>query len=80
LRKKAVAEDIRETFSAFGSVSTAAVAPNERGYGILRFKNNESVDRAMKKFQRQEVVVQDVAVQLKVVKPGAVEDDSTNGA
>jgi RNA recognition motif-containing protein len=73
LRKKATAKDIVDTFSAFGSVTTAAVAPGERGYGILRFKNNESVDRAMKKFRKEEVVVQDVGVQLKVIKPGAIE-------
>ena len=80
MRKKAGAEDIIDTFSVFGTVSVAAVAPNERGYGILRFKQNESVDRAMKKFQREEVVVQDVGVQLKVIKPGAVEDGTSNGS
>lgn len=80
MRKKADAQDIVEAFSEFGNVSAAAVAPNERGYGILRFKNNEAVDRAMKKFRKEEVVVQDVGVQLKVIKPGAVEDGTSNGA
>jgi len=80
MRKKATAEDIVDTFSEFGSVSTAAVAPNERGFGILRFKNNDSVDRAMKRFRKEEVVVQDVGVQLKVIKSGFIEDDEINGA
>ncbi|KAL3909301.1 MAG: hypothetical protein SGILL_008138 [Bacillariaceae sp.] len=80
MRKKADAQDIVEAFSEFGNVSAAAVAPNERGYGILRFKDNAAVDRAMKKFRNDQVVVQDVGVQLKVIKPGAVEDGTTNSA
>jgi hypothetical protein len=42
------------------------------GTGILRFKANQSVGRAMKKFRREEIVVQDVAVHVKVLKPGSV--------
>lgn len=80
MRKNVTAQDIVNTFSEFGNVATAAVAPNERGFGILRFKNNESVDNAMKKFRKEEVVVQDVGVQLKVIKPGSMEDDVSNGA
>jgi RNA recognition motif-containing protein len=70
MRKKATAKDIVDSFKEFGGVSTAAVAPNERGYGILRFKKVDSVDRAMKKFRKEEVVVQDVAVQLRVIQSG----------
>jgi hypothetical protein len=39
--------------------------------GILRFKANQSADRAMKKFRTEEIVVQDVAVHVKVLKPGS---------
>ena len=81
MRKNATAKDIVDTFSVFGNVTTAAVAPGERGYGILRFKNPDYVDRAMKKFRKEEVVVQDVGVQLKVIKPGAIEGngEDSNG-
>jgi RNA recognition motif. (a.k.a. RRM, RBD, or RNP domain) len=79
MRKNVTAQDIINTFSEFGNVSIAAVAPTERGFGILRFKNIASVDAAMKKFRKEEVVVQDVGVQLKVIRPGMVEDDASNG-
>jgi hypothetical protein len=42
------------------------------GTGILRFKANQSVGRAMKKFRKEEIVVQDVAVHVKVLKPGSI--------
>jgi RNA recognition motif-containing protein len=71
MRKKATENDIRKAFSVFGDVAIAAVAPNERGFGILRFTNDDAVDRAMKKFRTEEVVVEDVAVQLRVIKPGS---------
>ena len=38
--------------------------------GILRFKSNQSVDLAMSRFRTEEIVVQDVAVQVKVLRPG----------
>lgn len=38
--------------------------------GILRFQANKSVDLAMKRFRTEEIVVQDVAVQVKVLRPG----------
>jgi len=71
MRKKATENDIRKAFSVFGNVVTAAVASNERGFGILRFTSDDAVDRAMKKFKTEEVVVEDVAVQLRVIKPGS---------
>ena len=39
--------------------------------GILRFKSNHSVDLAIKRFQEEEIVVQDVAVQMRVLRPGS---------
>merc|ERR1712183_548614 len=70
MRKKATENDIRKAFSVFGDVSTAAVAPNERGFGILRYRSDDAVIKAMEKFRNEEVVVEDVAVQLRVIKPG----------
>lgn len=37
--------------------------------GLVRFKTPKSVDRAMRKFLIEEIVVQDVAVQVKVLTP-----------
>jgi len=80
MRKKATEADIHRTFSVFGEVSVAAVAPNERGFGILRFKSNNAVNRAMGKFRTGEIVVEDVAVQLTVIKAGRnIGDTEENG-
>jgi hypothetical protein len=38
--------------------------------GILRFKSNQSVDLAINRFRTGEIVVQDVAVQVKILRPG----------
>merc|ERR1719379_2406231 len=70
MRKKATEADIRRTFSAFGDIVVAAVAPNEKGFGIVRYKSINAVNRAMSKFRNEEVVVEDVAVQLIVIKAG----------
>lgn len=70
MRKKATEKDTREAFSIFGDVSTAAVAPNERGFGILRYTSNNAVNQVMEKFRKEEVVVEDVAVQLRLIKSG----------
>lgn len=80
MRKKATEDDVRKAFSVFGDVAVAAVAPNFKGFGMLRFKSSNSVDRAMKKFRTSEVVVEDVAVQLKAIQTGRNTDDTeSNG-
>jgi len=64
MRKTATENDIHKAFSVFGNVATIAVAPNEKGFGILRFTSDHAVTQVMKKFRIDEVVVQDVSVQL----------------
>merc|ERR1712194_390932 len=71
MRKKANEADIHKTFSVYGDVATAAVAPNDKGFGILRFKSNGAVKRAMGKFRTAEIVVEDVAVHLFLIKAGS---------
>lgn len=103
MRKTVTAADMIDVFSEFGEIMEAAVASNQRGFGmcgldshpdsdslvsciliatyfvvhhphwvgILRFKTNHSVDLAMKCFQEEEIVVQDVAVQIRVLRPGS---------
>mmetsp|Transcript_56696 Transcript_56696/g.137871 ORF Transcript_56696/g.137871 Transcript_56696/m.137871 type:complete len:934 (-) Transcript_56696:228-3029(-) len=83
LRKNATAQDIQRAFSKFGQVVTAEVAPNQRGFGIIRFSADDSVNRAVQKYKTDgEVVVQDVGVQLKAIRPeiiAAGNGDATNG-
>jgi hypothetical protein len=45
------------------------VCPFLENTGLVRFKTPKSVDRAMRKFLIEEIVVQDVAVQVKVLTP-----------
>ncbi|CAJ1945406.1 unnamed protein product [Cylindrotheca closterium] len=68
MRKNVSARDMIDTFCEFGQISEAAVAPNKRDFGILRFKTNQSVKRAMEKLRVGEIVVQDVAVHVKVLQ------------
>ena len=83
LRKNATAQDIQRAFSKFGQVVTAEVAPNQRGFGIIRFSTDDSVNRAVQKYETDgEVVVQDVGVQLKAIRSeiiAAGNGGATNG-
>jgi len=74
MRKKASEAEMRRTFGVFGDVTVAAIAPNERGFGIIRFKNNNAVIRLMGKYRTEDIVVEDVAVQLIVIKAGEAVD------
>mmetsp|Transcript_18263 Transcript_18263/g.52111 ORF Transcript_18263/g.52111 Transcript_18263/m.52111 type:complete len:295 (+) Transcript_18263:592-1476(+) len=69
MRKTATAEIMVRSFQQFGDIAEAAVSPNGKGCGIIRFKNSKSADAAMRQFRSTEIVVQDVGVQLKLLKP-----------
>lgn len=58
-----------ETFTLFGDVEGAATAPNNRGFGFVRFVSPKSVDRALERFRISEIEVQDVSVMIKSLKP-----------
>lgn len=75
MRKTVASKDVIQAFRKFGSIEAAAVASNQKGFGIVRFKNKQSVDLVLKKFQHSEIVVQDVAVQVKALAQNAVYDD-----
>jgi RNA recognition motif-containing protein len=83
LRKNATGQDIYRAFSKFGQVVTAEVAPNQRGFGILRFSTEDAVNKAMDNFKTVgEVVVHDVGAQLKAIRPESQtkeNGDETNG-
>eukprot|EP00980_Cylindrotheca_fusiformis_P006841 scaffold1429_cov110-Cylindrotheca_fusiformis.AAC.13 len=70
MRKTVSARDMRDAFGEFGQISEAAVAPNKRDFGILRFTTNEPVRLVMEKLRVGEIVVQDVAVNVRTIQAG----------
>mmetsp|Transcript_21952 Transcript_21952/g.61125 ORF Transcript_21952/g.61125 Transcript_21952/m.61125 type:complete len:135 (-) Transcript_21952:180-584(-) len=74
MRKTATADIMTRTFQQFGEIYEAAVASNGKGCGLIRFKNSKSADLAMQRFRSGEIVVQDVSVQLIILKPGGFSD------
>eukprot|EP00594_Rhizosolenia_setigera_P004734 CAMPEP_0178940056 /NCGR_PEP_ID=MMETSP0789-20121207/578_1 /TAXON_ID=3005 /ORGANISM="Rhizosolenia setigera, Strain CCMP 1694" /LENGTH=678 /DNA_ID=CAMNT_0020619015 /DNA_START=777 /DNA_END=2813 /DNA_ORIENTATION=- len=75
MQKTAEAINLSETFTEFGEIEGAAVAKRARGFGVVRYKNSKSVNRALEKFRHEEIVVQDVAVVVKLLE---VETDKKN--
>lgn len=67
MRKAAEVEDLIEAFETFGAVREAAVAPNESGFGLVRYASHKGVSRAMEQFRMGEIIVQDVAVRVLVI-------------
>jgi len=65
MRKKTTSQHILEALSEFGKIDAAAVASGLRGFGIVRFRNPKSLDRAMFQYRNGEIVVQDVAIQMR---------------
>lgn len=68
LRKNVTKADLEVAFREFGDIDEMAVASMGRGLGFVRFMSPASVQRTMKKFREKEIVVQDVAVMVKVLK------------
>jgi len=67
MRKTVTKQHVVSAFSEFGEIDDAAIAPGKRGFGIVRFQSPKSTQRAMEKFKKEEIVVQDVAVTVKVL-------------
>ena len=59
---------ILKAFKPFGKIEEAAIAPNNRGFGFVRFTKPESVKRALKKYREFEIEIQDVSVSIKTLK------------
>jgi len=59
---------ILKAFKPFGKIEEAAIAPNNRGFGFVRFAKPESVKRALKKYREFEIEIQDVSVSIKTLK------------
>ena len=57
------------TFREFGDIEDAAMASKSRGFGLVRFRWTKSVNAVMQKHRHDEIVVQDVAVTVRVLRP-----------
>jgi len=72
MRKTVSTSQMMSVMSKFGAIDAAAVASNQRGFGIVRYRNKTSVDKALKDYRSTEIVIQDVAIQMKVLRPHGV--------
>jgi len=67
-------EPMKAILSEFGDIDVAAVASGHRGFGIIRYRSSKSADRVMRRYRKGEIVIQDVAVQIKaLMRSGQVE-------
>ena len=64
MQKTTTAEDVLMTFRVFGPVEEAAVA-NQRGFGLVRFKNPRNITAAIQQCKMSEIVVKDVAITVR---------------
>jgi len=78
MRKKVSKKDVSEAFKVFGEIESVAVTPNERGFGLVRYRTPESAQRALVCFRRNEIIVQDVAVMIKLLKSDNTKSDNTS--
>jgi RNA recognition motif-containing protein len=72
MRKNVTKSDLEVAFREFGDIDEAAVASMGRGLGLVRFISTASVKRCMQRFRDKEIVVQDVAIMVKVLKADGV--------
>jgi len=79
LRKMVKRQDLIDSFSEFGELEDAAVASNSRGFGLVRYRSVKSVQRAIERFKRGEIVVQDVAVMVKKLSSDYAESSRGHG-
>ena len=74
MRKTSGPSQMKAVLREFGELDTVAAASGQRGFGIVRFRNPKSVDRVMRRYRNGEIVIQDVAIQMKFLTPsGQVE-------
>lgn len=75
MRKKVRTKDLTDAFKPYGEIEEAAVAPKERGFGVVRYRSQKSVTRALQKSKDEEIVVQDVAVMVRVLCSSSAAQD-----
>lgn len=67
MRKTTTADNMISALSEFGGIDVGAVASGRRGFGIVRFKQQEAVHKALRRYRRAEIVILDVSIQMKVI-------------
>jgi len=67
MRKTVKTENMVAAMKEFGDIESAAVAPRPKGFGLVRYKSTRSVQRALEKVDTDEIVVQDVAVMVRLI-------------
>jgi len=68
MRMKVSKRDVYEAFEKFGEIDGVAVSSNARGFGLVRYRSAKYAQRALDHFRTGEIVVQDVAVMIKLLK------------
>merc|ERR1740139_1437961 len=76
MRKKVKTKDLTDAFKPYGDIQEAAVAPKERGFGVVRYRSQKSVNKALQKCKEEEIVVQDVAVMVRVLCSSSAAQDN----
>jgi len=61
-------DDLVDVFKKLGGIQDAAVADNARGFGVICFKSPQSARKVMEIHRIEEIVVQDVAVRVQLLK------------
>lgn len=69
MRKTVQAQQIVKVLGEFGEIDKAAVASGGRGFGIVRFRYPKIAERVMRKYTKDEIVIEDVSVQMSVLTP-----------
>uniref|UniRef100_A0A7S1FV97 RRM domain-containing protein n=1 Tax=Corethron hystrix TaxID=216773 RepID=A0A7S1FV97_9STRA len=68
MRKKCPKEKLEQTFARLGDIENVSVAPDGRGFGLVRFKTPKSVRHAMEAYKRGDIIVYEVEVTVKLLK------------
>jgi len=59
---------ILSAFERFGPIESAAIAPNNRGFGFVRFSKPKSVQKALERYRVAEIEIQNVSVSIKTLE------------
>mmetsp|Transcript_14099 Transcript_14099/g.21632 ORF Transcript_14099/g.21632 Transcript_14099/m.21632 type:complete len:1255 (+) Transcript_14099:131-3895(+) len=62
-------------FKEYGEISDAAMASKMRGFGLVRYRWSKSVKQVMETHRNDEIVVQDVAVTVRVLRTDKNKND-----
>ncbi|GFH44900.1 hypothetical protein CTEN210_01374 [Chaetoceros tenuissimus] len=77
MRKQVTTDHVMKAFEEFGEIESVGVSTNERGFGVVRFRSPKSVQRARDKHRYGEIIVQDVAVSIRLLQADTMEVDLT---